>query len=1042
MLSSKLKSILTVGLLSSSLVACTLPSPQSRDGSSSSSFFADSTEIKASQERFIKGFSIPEARSFHFKVCMKDRKQSKAIINNEFTIDGAGSTSTTKSTDASGCLNWDEEISYNHFADAQYVTLERTISAHGFHQGEKKLRIAINPWENQAFDLEKSDVRQLVSAESSKEALFNTKTSTKSILASDLQVSIQEKQKTERGLRMTMEVRGQPSVELRKSSNEVSTAVFSEGVFKARIRVFHTVVENGKELHNQVAASETLKIATNKGQLYLSFPFELSELCTRGQYQLGLELEADLPAPYKLNKFEGLYFLSECDQIKGNFFARLQQNTNTTKDAALSLDTYATSIKTGSSEPAGKGYQKSNYIFQELVAVNVNSKESSGLQRKSTLRLSTCISSPLDKKPLIGYEFEITKMNGTKTSLPTSNAGCLYWDDSVEFGILAQECEKLSSISLVQKELGINEKIPVLINPWNNSVRDLSYNKELTKQPAQCAQGGTQIFTEQFSLKKTEYSYDVDAFLNLKIKMHALLSMRFQIQRPSLTEESGLTQVDAPIGDYKLQIALLKNEVAPEKAQPSDVLLYTEQAVHLEAKGVLSHPIVLSAENLKEIGSSNQIFITLTPAKPIEGFKKSIFRGSLILANASDSSPLEILSTPGAADLMTGFAQAKSAQDKLVLQSQQTVANKESLSKEFLLYPMNINKPEQTIELRKTLATPTRLIYPELNSPQRPVMEVQALSELVRTEQMSQDLAKRFCSYWFYDYWQRPWKRTGEPSVHRDANLLMAPVRRCQILVSQDPRKFFDIQGRSFVKDPQITQVRDGIFRELSISSAFSFGTSHGHSETSSFTFDRGFGLSARLFDVLGISAGLRWANTSSDQTSDQMGHQVSFSSQVNSTVETVSLRIKAAASEKCLIIKIKPEIFLDPKISGIDAQRLFNPHLNAAEKVSAARGGLLLCEGTLQQKPFEFIENYYILNQNIRGGAALNPNSSKNRPFYAAIRGDSDFVSFLSLTQKDFKLPESYAPDFRNRELLMDRSGAFFLKNLPGSPGQYVHAR
>jgi hypothetical protein len=472
--------------------------------------------------------------------------------------------------------------------------------------------------------------------------------------------------------------------------------------------------------------------------------------------------------------------------------------------------------------------------------------------------------------------------------------------------------------------------------------------------------------------------------------------------------------------------------------------MVSEQTVHLESKGVISHPITLTADNLKEISNTNQFLIAVSPVNVPANFANSVYRGNLIPMNTSDNTPLEKLSTATNTNLFATLLQVKAAQEQSLQQSQQSQGHKETLRREFLLSTMNLDRPEETLELRKSLAAPYRFVYPEYYTQEKAkqVLDVGFLTQLVQTEKMSPDLAKRFCFYWFYDYLQRPWKRTGEASVIKDPRALSFPLMRCQEMVKKDPRSFFDIQVRSFVQNPKVTEARDGILRDLTISSAFSFGKSQGHSETQSFSVDRGASASWRVFDFIGVSAGVRWSTSSADTTADQVGHQISFSNQVAATVETVSLRIKAETSEKCLIIKVKPEVFLDPTKANFDSRYLLNPHLTPAEKVSVMRGGLLLCEGSPQKHPYEFVENYYILNQNTKGGIALNPNSSKNRPFYAAIRGDSDFVSFLSLMQKDFKLPDNFEADYRNQEFLMDRSGAFFLKNLPGSPGQYIHTR
>ncbi len=119
-----------------------------------------------------------------------------------------------------------------------------------------------------------------------------------------------------------------------------------------------------------------------------------------------------------------------------------------------------------------------------------------------------------------------------------------------------------------------------------------------------------------------------------------------------------------------------------------------------------------------------------------------------------------------------------------------------------------------------------------------------------------------------------------------------------------------------------------------------------------------------------------------------------------------------------------------------------------------------MLCEGKLQKRNESFSESYYIMNQKINGAIVSNYNSDIARPYHAAIRGENDFVAFLSFLQKDTPITDKDKPTFLSvikyiftsekpadsmktntygNEVKNSRWLELYLKGMPSASGQFL---
>jgi hypothetical protein len=104
-------------------------------------------EIKgvAREPHFMQGFSIPVSKLYNFTACLKNSRTRESLIGHKFLVSG-GEREQIVQSDAGGCVNWSERVSFNFLSDAKYVPLVRKIVGQGMQSGAREVRIAVNPW--------------------------------------------------------------------------------------------------------------------------------------------------------------------------------------------------------------------------------------------------------------------------------------------------------------------------------------------------------------------------------------------------------------------------------------------------------------------------------------------------------------------------------------------------------------------------------------------------------------------------------------------------------------------------------------------------------------------------------------------------------------------------------------------------------------------------------------------------------------------------------------------------------------------------------
>lgn len=1076
MQTSKLLLSLLLSLNVLSLAACNLPSPKEKKAAAdqvtaeatgdhdyqtelaqAATFNIEAAPSRSSVLEATKegAFALPTAKVFNFYACLKDIYYNKVISGHKFQIDEIKKTVTT---DASGCLIWSENIKYNYLADSQYIKLDRHVRGTGLHKGVRTVSFAINPWshgENLApvLDIRNEDaVPNLVkSTKLSALALQgyskDSQLRTRPLWLEDGRLFVTEQKLTTAGVDLLFEVRGVPAIQLTKMNGEIFLRNLTAGSFKTTIKLIHSYVEGGKEIHRLLAQTAALETKMENGSLAVRSPISLSAIPTRGQLVLGVQLTPE-NAPEGLTGFDGIYILGDYDQIKGSSFLKLASQV--AQDQNFKIDSYINAAPvatiqnkdTGSSTINEDTYQKPKIEVSQLEIKNVRIGAETTSTREVVYNIKACVKNGLDQKSTRSQTFKITRFRQNATdaadtlTVKTDNNACITWDETIKFKYFDCQHYIKGFVQIANEDLGMNEKFDVLVNPWDNFAagRDMRYISSTEKLILECKQEDrprSQLIVDYFNYSTLSYAYQVDNLMNLHVVKKIQLKME-----PRVLMYSSLSNGRGEIerlrdGVYLVKFAIVKNH---DYEGQNTYITSAEKLVNVMS-GQINTDISLETQDLKALGNRNNMLvevypvdeskvtvsngaITLKTAGPLDsaidtstGLETPTFVGPVVINLDEASRPLRLLDASTVNNFLVSGSDkvtvAKGVINEVVKQGLQAKAqavsaqNKLATNTQFAadrnLSIVNLN----TMAANDTLAKAMNVKL--VNT--RYIVNKADLQNLINTGTMSKEIAQKMCAFWANDFSSSIYAEKGGAFMDM---LKMGFGTDCFHAVSKDPSRFFQVEKRLAVKEVGETKYMKGYNQGLTVGTSFSVSNAHNKSFTKSVSIAGKAGLSKKFLDLfsLGIDVGasLSWSVSDSQSNSNS----VSVSTSTSMTVQQSLLKVRVNKYEQCVIVNLNPSLFIkDPSWFGRrDYLGVLNPRLTDEEKAGVATKGLMICEGQVRTQPLEVTENYYLIAQETSSSQMQDAGDDRNRNFFIALRSTTDFNRFVTAIKGEAKIP------------------------------------
>lgn len=656
-------SLLLGAFLSLGLAGCQLPTPQKTEMDDTASYFIFTSNGKFTSTTNYKNISLPQSRTLNFIVCLKENNHSRDVINHAFLIKG-GPREQKISTDAMGCLIWNEEMAFNYLANERFINIERTISPLGQQKGDRRVELIVNPWSELVYSPLDSRVSNPVPAAQAKVSLMGTEQKDRRSLWLDwVRVNVMQDKIVGNKGTYNIEVSATLLAERIDDKNERLLVPLTYGKIVSRIQLICTVTPANKQAPVRIvlAQMDDVKAEVKQGgRVFLNSQFTLTEFCPSTAYLMAGLMVRVPDAPPLLSPFQGLYHGGPAQNMVGQMFSVADGTflDRFNKDRNYSVGTYLaennaiyrngtrplptvnamgevvevperallaaarTDKEIGNKTP--EMMQRFGINIREINAKIIGIPKQSSKNRNLEFRVTVCPRLGIDSTPLRSVDFIVTRLNGKEDKVTTLDDGCFQFDDQISYNHFDRECWFERDLRIQAPVYGYNEVFKIHINPWNRTsswYQDMRWLPQ-RDQVARCAPRDSQILLDYYFLdySTNPYQYSLDEYLNLNQERVGNVTIRPLLSRGSFDSLAGYVNEPLPAGRYLLRYALVDQSVT-EFDNPGSLSqrIYSvgRSVVNIREDGAITDRvrILLNNESLISLGLLNQFILELVPLK-------------------------------------------------------------------------------------------------------------------------------------------------------------------------------------------------------------------------------------------------------------------------------------------------------------------------------------------------------------------------------------------------------------------------------------------
>lgn len=653
MLLSKPNILLLILALVFGLSACNIPKPSGRDNQDSegsATFFVESSDGEVISERVHESISFPKAKTYRFSICFKDQTYSKPIVGAAFRV--VENDQEIKS-DAKGCVIWTEEVEFNALARPNYLYFERNIQGLGIHRGQRKMKLAINPWSDgkdlkQALDMSKKVTapQYIEDKEKARLALFSDTDEPRHLWINEGRLSIIQRQFIPGATKLRVEFNTTPYLELVNINRVNYKKALSEADVSVEMHLIQVKVEtkNGKshEVRYNLSdnSKETQIFKIRNGELNVPSNLILPDPSTEGQLILGIKINV-LNQPKGLSpiaEFNGLYTIGGYHQLIGRTYVSLvPESISKPGDKPFTIDDYLQEAVPPSNKD-GRQRARIN-IERMLVDFRGYGKEINN-EREVKFKITACMTNSLDLRNVQAQTFRIKHFQIDPDSpskhlaysqhgdtfiseeKKTSTDSCVTWDDSFMFKHLACSRHIRGKIHVINENLAVDEKLDVAINPWetewNEFGRDIrAPYGSASQMQFDCNTNNRQephlprLFIKSFEWSDhglPKYSVDNDLSLTIERPIKLTLSPKLNIY----THKHGrFSEGELRPGIYLAKVALLR-PISERKVGKTPLITWQNKLVAYNGE-TLVNTFNFKIRDLFGLGNLNEILFEFYP---------------------------------------------------------------------------------------------------------------------------------------------------------------------------------------------------------------------------------------------------------------------------------------------------------------------------------------------------------------------------------------------------------------------------------------------
>ncbi len=639
-------------------------------------------------------FEVPTKRLYNFEACLRDNLHNKNINNQKFSIHGENGEITQRMSNESGCIYWSEEITFNFFEDSRYLKLNRSLRSEGIHKGSYSVPLAVNPWLHgerldEVVDLRKGSVVVLLDERNTREVLTRETTdSSKPIYVSDLSLKLTEAKYQKDMLFYQVELTTSPKVLLNNTKGQLVEVDIKGGEYNLEFFLIHETIKD--QTRSRSVLSDPVKFSAKnfQGKIEGKFLFGMDKIPTDGFYRALLkitpidgendglvsgEVVFDLGEAGAITGSKSGKLLAEVVEARGNYKALNfidvnQKNTAHFDEGFLPTGIYVKeNLKLSFKKFDNETTTERDVIFDVTACLGRKDGKSIGLRNIEVHKIRRELDQNTGRLPLVDSE-QFTRSERVTTKINLQTSQCLTWEDSFRHKYFVPERKAIVSFILKNEDIGLNEEVDVMINPWDfgwTFGRDARIQEEEAKlRESEETRPASKFFLRNYRFIEQGTSYKIDKFMNLHQVAHMRFSLDPKVERPS-SQTKGINQVeDLRKGPYLLRILIRRNDVEDQDAVHEYIA--HAQTIATVTKGSMTADLDLVLSEQELFRSRNRILIEFatvdenkiepinaTHFKPKDGetyesvidyssgLKPAIFEGPVILSSSSGANRVE-----------------------------------------------------------------------------------------------------------------------------------------------------------------------------------------------------------------------------------------------------------------------------------------------------------------------------------------------------------------------------------------------------------------
>lgn len=1038
------KVVLSFSLMTA-LSACTLPEPQQKS-STGADFTVDKITGSVGETQLEATFALPKARVYNYSVCVKSLSHARPLTGQEFEIIEAKKTARA---DAAGCVNWSETLEFDYLSQSVYVPVERTIKALGLSRGSRKVRFAVNPWSHgetkplAAVDLDRNSVAPLST---------QSQPQVRGIWMEDLRLSVTDDRMVAGGLQLVYQLYGAPRLQLTNTEGAKVLELLRRGNFKVNFTLIQQDIVQGREVRVPLATYSIDSAQIQNESLALRVPMLLKNIPKSGNLFIGMEL-IPVDESGRIKGMQAIYSAGDYRALRTPNFLKVSPLVNA--DPNFTIAGFLTPPRgaNGQSLPIPTPHQQAASIeVEHLRFAVVQRGEESALKKRLIYTVTACVKSGVDHETLMSRPITVTRTRFDESSpivrstLTTNHTSCVYWDETLDYDYYACQRFMKGHVVLQNADLGLDKKIEYVINPWEmggNFAFDLR-NIDRTRNVTMTCDPKTQLKAhmdlESYSYSTQSYSYDVDAQLNMLVKKRILLRIDPKVLVYSNLTQGMMDRQPLRDGAYLLRFVITRNK---DYDSNNTYVTHIEKLVRVIG-GRINEEVDIVSRDLKSMGNRNTLLLELHPVDPskistglngrlelaagVNSLNDAVAKNSEIVSNVFMSSILLNEEDGGRAFKMADSgslmaylldrSQPRTSPSEMVTRIIRDGWNKqktelEKMSRSGLAPQFARDENLVHFDLKKLQGQPqakafgvsredlaasfaasrfnAMSIWNEAKGKTESV-DLRPLKALV-SGRWSFEAAESLCLYFTYEVLGHRLER-GNHSLF---------VLSCLREVAKNPESFFRVESRRYAHRLRGADFVRGARHGLSVGSSFSLSHSYSENFGTQYSLSGNFGLGGRFFSFItmgvGGSAAVNWGTTDSAQR----GNSISVGEDIRLVVSENVMRLNVATSEKCLVVRLNPELFQEKTrtwylYKPTNYSTYLTETLNDAQRIEAVDRGLFLCSGELDQSPISVLESFYLINQESTGSDVQDKADERNRPFFMALRGASDYNRFVNM--------------------------------------------